>query len=526
MGRTVPPKLWLIFLAFGIVAVVVAMVLAPVYGELPPTLVHAYGTLGAVLAAAYGTPGPQKQRLAWALVIGATAFTLAESAALTFLPEGSTAAVAAAGPQHFLSLACMAGLAVAITRFYPKPVRRVATLDAAILTIGIGLVVWALMLDEAFTGRSPRTTYLVGTLVFSSVCFALIWMGLRLAFSSGLTNSRHWLLLAGIGSAALAHFLYDARVSHDGRLVRPAVSVLFWMLGTVFIGAAALKQRVPVPRPPEEAAQDRMFAPRLVFFGLVVLVGPAVVIGRWIVAPPDAGAPGRGPLSAAEAMHILAPTLLSSLLTVLLVGRLGLVAAVAHRRAVSLEKLRQEFAYRALHDPLTELGNRALLQERLAEVGATGRFSLLLLDLDGFKYINDTYGHPAGDRLLIAVADRLRAVSPPDVLVTRLGGDEFALLVPADDPTRAGDLAEAVLAELCRPIDIGGLGVRVTTSIGVFVTPEPTTPSESLRRVDLALYQAKNEGKNRVCRYEPISLDGVFPARPEVNPRPPAPSRQ
>src|SRR5207248_10379376 len=124
------------------------------------------------------------------------------------------------------------------------------------------------------------------------------------------------------------------------------------------------------------------------------------------------------------------PALLVMQLSVLLVLRLGLLLRTVNSRAEALrqalavqEELQAQLTHRALHDPLTGLGNRALLAERLG--GAVDSpFALMMLDLDGFKDINDTLGHPAGDELLVEVARRLRAVVP-DETVVRLGGDEF-----------------------------------------------------------------------------------------------------
>src|SRR2546423_14317044 len=143
----------------------------------------------------------------------------------------------------------------------------------------------------------------------------------------------------------------------------------------------------------------------------------------------------------------------------LLLLRLGLLLRTVNSRAEALqqalrmqEELQNQLTHRALHDPLTGLGNRALLAERLGEA-LDGPFALMMLDLDGFKDINDTLGHPAGDELLVEVARRLRAVAP-DGAVVRLGGDEFAILVPGADRGAATNLAEAVLAAVRAP-DLG-----------------------------------------------------------------------
>nr|WP_240947768.1 bifunctional diguanylate cyclase/phosphodiesterase [Planosporangium mesophilum] len=203
------------------------------------------------------------------------------------------------------------------------------------------------------------------------------------------------------------------------------------------------------------------------------------------------------------------PSVFAATTAVLLVVRLGLLARVAHRRANQLDEhalalstalseqqaLREELTYRALHDSLTGLGNRALLHERLDAV--TGPYGLLLLDLDGFKDINDAYGHPAGDELLVEVAQRLRATVTDGVLV-RLGGDEFAVLL---EPAGARAVADAMVDSLREPFVSGDRQSELTASVGMLLADAPLPQGEALRRADLALYAAKAAGKNRVQEY-------------------------
>jgi diguanylate cyclase (GGDEF)-like protein len=160
-----------------------------------------------------------------------------------------------------------------------------------------------------------------------------------------------------------------------------------------------------------------------------------------------------------------------------------------------------ELTRQAYHDALTGLPNRTHLRERadqeVADARATGdRLALLLLDLDGFKRVNDTVGHHAGDALLQAVGRRLEAGLRERDLVARLGGDEFAILLARDpDAAAARAAAERLHARLCEPYDIEGHEVRVGASIGVALFPDDAEGMPALMRgADAAMYRAKRAG--------------------------------
>ncbi|MCI3273281.1 bifunctional diguanylate cyclase/phosphodiesterase [Streptomyces cylindrosporus] len=153
-----------------------------------------------------------------------------------------------------------------------------------------------------------------------------------------------------------------------------------------------------------------------------------------------------------------------------------------------------------LRDPLTGLPNRQWLLERIwtalddaERIGA--RAALMLIDLDRFRSVNDTLGHLAGDRLLLQIADRLRAALPRGAEAARLGGDEFAVLLPvADSTTSATRLARGLVAELSSPLDLDGLTLVLEASAGVAVFPDHALDAEGLlRRADVAMYQAKRD---------------------------------
>jgi diguanylate cyclase (GGDEF)-like protein len=177
---------------------------------------------------------------------------------------------------------------------------------------------------------------------------------------------------------------------------------------------------------------------------------------------------------------------------------------------ITARKRSQQLAeHMARHDPLTGLPNRTLFHERLDQafdrLVRNGRcFTVLCLDLDRFKAVNDTLGHAAGDRLLRTVADRVRSVLGPDDILARLAGDEFAIVQNgARPPHRATRLAQRILETVRQPIDLGGSVMSVGVSIGIASAPrDGAGPDELLKSADLALYRAKNEGRHAFRVYE------------------------
>ena len=160
-----------------------------------------------------------------------------------------------------------------------------------------------------------------------------------------------------------------------------------------------------------------------------------------------------------------------------------------------------QIRYLAHHDPLTHLANRTLFREKLeqeiARADAAGhRVAVLYLDLDGFKFVNDMRGHEAGDKLLVEVGKRLRAITSAGETVARMGGDEFAAVLPLDRSSgTAVDLAEHMLHAIQRPIEIVSSSFHISLSIGISHYPDHAGNAEELlRNADIALYQAKTDG--------------------------------
>ncbi|WP_420708594.1 putative bifunctional diguanylate cyclase/phosphodiesterase [Streptomyces sp. NRRL F-4474] len=178
-------------------------------------------------------------------------------------------------------------------------------------------------------------------------------------------------------------------------------------------------------------------------------------------------------------------------------------------------RLQAQLQHSAEHDPLTDLPNRALFTRRVRQALAGRRAgdhstAVLFIDLDGFKAVNDTIGHQAGDELLIEAARRLQDSVRAGDTAARLGGDEFAALILGDGSRdrsareyQVREIADRLRAKLSQPYRIGGSEVRVAASIGVAFADPGITPSDLMRNADLAMYRAKAGGKDRVETYAP-----------------------
>jgi diguanylate cyclase (GGDEF)-like protein len=210
---------------------------------------------------------------------------------------------------------------------------------------------------------------------------------------------------------------------------------------------------------------------------------------------------------------VLLRQVLSLQVIVALTGQLHrTVAALRSQEAeltqtvATLQDREVELHHQAFHDPLTGLANRTLLNDRVSHALSRSRrlgpVILLLADLDDFKVVNDTLGHPAGDMLLVTVAERLLAVLRPEDTVARLGGDEFAVLLDAaKDLEDARGVADRITQAMLQPFYLAGVHTVMGASIGIAAADATASAEALLRDADIAMYAAKAQGKGRCAVY-------------------------
>jgi diguanylate cyclase (GGDEF)-like protein len=382
---------------------------------------------------------------------------------------------------------------------------------AAFITAGFLIAIWALArVPVVSAGGVERWRMALDRMIAFLGCAAALWyVGLAPMLSAREPWSRQAIVIVGlgflvaVGAATKVSYIAGGPVDRvamrliaaGGGVPAGAVAVLAVQFGYI---ATVPAQGIVMPLAPVlltlgVAAQDRAdqglrrasgrVGVLLPYLAMVAVDVPLVAVAF--------GAPMRWPVR----VVLVAAVVVTALVTVR--------QYVAHRenaRLLANTRAQEErLLYEVSHDGLTGLGNRALFRDRLAEVLATsGSASVLLIDLDDFKMVNDLLGHGVGDRLLVSVARLLQAKVGDAGLPMRVGGDEFAVLLAGDDADPEG-LAERLLAALTHPISEHRLLVQA--SIGIAVAGPGATVDSVLLSADVATYTAKQQGKAKFVRY-------------------------
>ncbi|MBQ0961834.1 EAL domain-containing protein [Ideonella sp. 4Y11] len=311
-----------------------------------------------------------------------------------------------------------------------------------------------------------------------------------------------WLLASAVAAHALLwpaqHRLLDSQAAAVGAIALGALVGLGGLGHPRFSQVARVEVRVWVGA---------------LAFGLLCGLAAELSISALAFAPPPAGPRGEGADPGVVWLLCGAGTGL------LVLGVFGALADAGSRRRqaslrASLNVAQERLREQALSDPLTRLPNRALFEERLAQqleqvpAGERESLAVLFIDLDGFKPVNDSFGHAAGDSVLAEVGERLRSLVEPQDLAARVGGDEFLLLLQLDgDATRGPRTAQAVLKAISRPYRLPNLvEVNLSCSIGIVTYPAHGPGNKLIANADAAMYAAKRAGGSSFAVFAP-SMD-------------------
>ncbi|AEV84554.1 putative signaling protein [Actinoplanes sp. SE50] len=349
-------------------------------------------------------------------------------------------------------------------------------LDAATIMVVAATVLWEYQV-RPMIGSDPQLRTVIGPLLVCAICMGAVLAVVKLmlagtdAVSVRSLQALGLLVLIGALASALTRIL-----EHDARWlgVGPLISTVEGVLVVVAAGQ---------PPAAAGAAADRRST-----FSVMPYVAVGVIDSLLLIHTLN----GR---------QNTAMVIGSVLVTVVVVGRQIIAFRDNTHLIDSLREHRRMLQHQATHDPLTGLANRALFYEDVSAACAQHDATVLLLDLDGFKPVNDTFGHAAGDALLVEVGRRLRDTAAQAQRVARLGGDEFAVLLPSSDQDTARTAADRIIAALRPPIATHGVTLPVRMSIGIAVYTDGDDAESLIRHADLAMYEAKAAGKNRHATY-------------------------
>ncbi|MGI5244156.1 putative bifunctional diguanylate cyclase/phosphodiesterase [Dactylosporangium sp. CA-139066] len=483
-------------------------------GFLPVMARQGLYTLVGASAAVAVTAGVRRYRPAephsWRIFAAALWCTVAAvfAWAVQYAVAGRVGSPAVKDLPFLASYLLMALGTLAWVRPDPDRPRAERFIDAGIVASGVAALSWTFIVHPLLFEQHVDAGHGASYLTYSVLDLVLVVVTARMIFTSNVRSAAHALVSLALCTVITGDVVFYAALAWTGNPKGDSVSTVLYLCAYILIGTAALHPTMAQASGRPERAQLVIPRHRVYLYSVLALVGPVVAITMLLVADP---LPSR--------WWVLIPLATSMVTVVLLIARLSQLVRLANRRVADLdaqaaalgealreqEALRQQLSHRALHDALTGLGNRALLQERLEHALArtSAAHGLLLLDLDGFKDVNDSYGHPTGDALLIEVAARLLGVVDNSDTLVRLGGDEFAILMEDATAARVARAGQQVIEELDRPVFVHERELSVTASVGSLLFATPTTPAEALRNADLALYAAKAAGKNRLAAYEP-----------------------
>jgi len=365
-----------------------------------------------------------------------------------------------------------------------------ARVDALLVGLAAAFMCWTYLIVPSMA-QTDLTPLRIANSFFPVIDVVLVVLAAQLAISGGARQPSLWLLLSASATMFVGDFLFMLRDGALADVPQHAVDVLF-MATFLLVGAAGLHPSMRTLTEPQRVVVTDLSKIRT---GLIALM---VVVPTIITTIVPAGSTLNG--------------VVRSVLCVLLI--LAVFARVV-RSNNSRARAERATRRRATHDALTDLPNRELLAETIAEWGDRAaadeqEISLLFIDLDRFKMVNDHWGHQVGDELLCAVAGRLSAQIRGADLVCRIGGDEFVIASASPSHSAlAESLADRVLAEFARPFELSVGNVVISASIGVAKSLGGAQALELIRDADTAMYKAKGSGRNAYALFDTSLRDEV-----------------
>lgn len=504
-ARAAPPEipgpsrhrspLWLWYAGLGAVAIL-AYWFAP--DGIPEDIIYAALGASCLVAIATGVrrhaPG---RRAAWLLMlVGLSFWVVGDGVSSWYQDIAHNDAYPSWADACYLAAYPILAIALLLLIRGRMPRRDVGgLLDSAILAIGLAILSWVMLGRPTIDAAGSSFAAAAVGIAYPAADIFLVGMLIRLITTPGGRTPAFRLLMGAVTllvagdttSAALGLWTSTNTAIYD----------VIWLTSYVVWGTAALHPSMATLSEPSQGEAGGFTRRRLVSLALAGLIAPGIMIVQKIVGVPiDTWAMAAGWV----------------LLFLLVVARMNVAISQAVAANRERERLQVDLAHQAAHDSLTDLPNRARamsgIEAALLRAQRSGAIlGLLFIDLDGFKAVNDTLGHRAGDAVLRVIADRLRAAIRGGDLVARLGGDEFVVLLESVGTESDSVLvAERLMGTIALPILLAdGRQARVGASMGLAISQDGSTNADHLLHdADTAAYRAKAAGRGRVEVFDDV----------------------
>jgi diguanylate cyclase (GGDEF)-like protein len=467
---------WMLYAALGTAAILVYYLL-PKGGVAQAILLTVVNGSAAVAAVRAAVRASRLNRLVWAALASAMTLSTLANGPYYLYPLITGQAVPFPGPVDVLWLLTYPCFVVALLALGKQRSggHQGDLLDAAIMTVAGGTLMWLFVVGPSIRAPAESVLTHIVSAAYPSMDLVVFAVLVRLSLTGLSKSGASRLLLASFIALLVADMVYAIGML-NGTYAFGGPTDGLWMASYLLIGVAATHPTARAFRRRASTAQAQLNKSRLGSLCLAVLVGPLLLVFD----------------GADEAIIAVASGLSFLLVMARMTGLNWKLAALG----VELEE-------QATTDALTGLLNRSAFTHAIAAALKHGheRVGMLMIDLDDFKRVNDLAGHSAGDAVLVEVAQRMRSIGRSTDIVARLGGDEFAVLVTGQtDATRLGErLIEALRVRFL----VGGRTFSIGASVGFVQAREGMPPELLTQEADIAMYAAKDRGKNRLVAFMP-----------------------
>jgi len=494
VGRTRIPPAWLLLLAV-VPLLAGSYLLLPAAGSARVAAYPIFGLVAMVIVLAVAQWKRPARAGSWRLIALALALLSTGDIAYTVLSIGGGGVVSYPSVSDVAYLGGYGALILGVVGLFRGRLAggdRTAFIDAATLAVGAGSLSWIAIIRPNLDGSQDPIAGLV-SMAYPVFDLVLLTLCLRVLLTAATRPRFFHYLVAGISLYLVADVVYAMAVL-QGTYAEGNPVDIGWIAGVLLFAVAALHPSAAQEVATVDTNEAKLSAVRLGMLATAALIAPTILLVSEVQSGDEL-----------VIGLVIQWTVLFGLVFLRLATTVKALAASLQER----RNLQDNLAYEATHDSLTRLANRSLFQTRLATAMQTApaRTGLVFLDIDDFKDVNDTLGHPTGDDVLRITAGRVERQLRGSDLAARVGGDELAILVEnCDDINAVQSVAERALSAVRAPLEVAGHHLLIHASAGVSLGSGTATAVSLMRDADIAMYQAKSHGKDRAESFQSAML--------------------